>query len=539
MSQRRNEPPAQRQEPPECDPSGSLGPELFIGIVGAVGSDMDCLCDALTAALQEVNYTSTPVVRLSELFHGIPELGLPRSKEEFRRTTFADDRWNKYMSVGNDLRKRILKGDAAALLAVMAIREDRKKCRADENTPWPRHAYIIRSLKHLDEVRALREIYRSSFLLLGVYSRRDQRVQQLARIIADSRYSLSSVDYRESAEGLVNRDEKESDPFGQNVRNTFPEADFFVDVDDGPGMSSAVSRFVHLLFGDNRFTPTHDEQGMFFAKGASLRSSSLSRQVGAAITKERGEVLAVGTNEVPRGGGGTYWDGDEPDGRDVARGYDVSDQFKRNTLGEVLKCLQEAGWFGENHRHRDVDALLRAALDEKWRDGETEKAPPLRHARIMDIIEYGRTVHAEMTAITDAARLGVSVADARLYTTTFPCHDCARHIVAAGIREVVYVEPYAKSLAVELYPDSVAVEHPATGSQVPFVPFIGVAPRRYAEWFAMHGERKGARGDVLPWNPLAGLPRAAEEPIAYLKREQRDVQTFQDTMKAKGLSWVT
>ena len=69
----------------------------------------------------------------------------------------------------------------------------------------------------------------------------------------------------------------------------------------------------------------------------------------------------------------------------------------------------------------------------------------------MDLIEFSRTVHAEMAAIVDAARRGVSVQDCNLYTTTFPCHECAKHIVAAGIRRVVYIEPYPKSQALSLH----------------------------------------------------------------------------------------
>ncbi len=535
MNQRDVELPAQTKE---RQPQGALpasGPELFIGIVGAVGSDMDRVCDALVASLQEVAYTSTPVIRLSELFHSIPELGLPRTRDEFERTTSADERYKQHMTAGNELRKQITSGDAAAMLAVMAIREDRKAQQRDENMPWPRHAYIIRSLKHAQEVAALRRIYRSSFLLLGAYSRRNQRVQTLARKIADSRFALASVNYRDKAEFLVNRDEKESDPLGQNIRGTFPQADVFVDVDDQAGLESAVSRAVHLLFGDYRFTPTQTEQGMFLAKGASLRSSSLGRQVGAAITGARGEVLAIGANEVPRGTGGTYWEGDNPDGRDVALGYDINDQFKRNLLGEVLERLKKNGWLAPPYKDQDVATLLQAALN---KSDKKDEDPPLKGVRLMDLIEFGRTVHAEMAALMDAAKLGVPVADAVLHTTTFPCHECARHIVAAGIREVVYVEPYAKSLTAELYPDSVAVESPAAEAQVPFVPFIGVAPRRYAEWFEMQGERKGASGAVLVWNPVAAMPRTTEEPIAYLEREQREVQAFRKAMKDKGLTWI-
>ncbi|OGV66349.1 MAG: cytidine deaminase [Lentisphaerae bacterium RIFOXYC12_FULL_60_16] len=50
--------------------------------------------------------------------------------------------------------------------------------------------------------------------------------------------------------------------------------------------------------------------------------------------------------------------------------------------------------------------------------------------------------HAEENAITTAAYHGVSVAGAMLYTTLSPCLTCAKMIINAGIREVVYDLPY-------------------------------------------------------------------------------------------------
>lgn len=47
-----------------------------------------------------------------------------------------------------------------------------------------------------------------------------------------------------------------------------------------------------------------------------------------------------------------------------------------------------------------------------------------------------RTVHAESNAIAHAAQFGLSLRGARLYTTMFPCFDCAKLIVAAGIDQV-------------------------------------------------------------------------------------------------------
>ncbi|WP_339916420.1 deaminase [Photorhabdus stackebrandtii] len=65
-------------------------------------------------------------------------------------------------------------------------------------------------------------------------------------------------------------------------------------------------------------------------------------------------------------------------------------------------------------------------------------------------------MHAEIEAILACARSNVSIYNGILYCTTFPCHNCAKHIVASGIRRVIYIEPYPKSKVFDFHPDSIA-----------------------------------------------------------------------------------
>lgn len=51
-------------------------------------------------------------------------------------------------------------------------------------------------------------------------------------------------------------------------------------------------------------------------------------------------------------------------------------------------------------------------------------------------------LHAEANAITKIARSGNSSADATLYVTAAPCLECAKLIIQAGIRRVIYSQPY-------------------------------------------------------------------------------------------------
>ena len=89
---------------------------------------------------------------------------------------------------------------------------------------------------------------------------------------------------------------------------------------------------------------------------------------------------------------------------------------------------------------------------------EEEIISILKDSGLFDITEYGRAVHAEMEALLTCARAGISPRGGTIYSTTFPCHNCAKHIVTSGIERVVFVEPYPKSKALELHDDSIEIK---------------------------------------------------------------------------------
>ena len=68
--------------------------------------------------------------------------------------------------------------------------------------------------------------------------------------------------------------------------------------------------------------------------------------------------------------------------------------------------------------------------------------------------ELCRGVHAEQNAITQAAYFGTSVANATIYTTTFPCSMCAKILINAGITEVVYADGYVDDLSKKLFAET-------------------------------------------------------------------------------------
>jgi deoxycytidylate deaminase len=238
---------------------------------------------------------------------------------------------------------------------------------------------------------------------------------------------------------------------------------------------------------------------MYLAHVAALRSAALPRQVGAALTSADGGVIATGCNDAPRSGGGQYWEGDEDDKRDHVLGWDSSDVARADMVADVFERLRKKKWLASALEGLATDELVRRALS----DGG-----PFKNSQLAGVVEFGRVIHAEMAALTDAARRGVSTQGATLYTTTFPCHNCARHIVSAGVSRVVYVEPYPKSRAIDLHQDAIALEPASQEQRVRFEPFVGIGARLYPVLFRMV-RRKDAEGRAVVWHARGALPRMA------------------------------
>jgi Cytidine and deoxycytidylate deaminase zinc-binding region len=115
--------------------------------------------------------------------------------------------------------------------------------------------------------------------------------------------------------------------------------------------------------------------------------------------------------------------------------------------------------------------------------------------------------HAEMSALMDAVRLGRSVEGATIYVTTYPCHNCAKHLIGSGVKRIVYIEPYPKSRAMALHDDAITIDQQSS-DKVILSHFHGIAPRRYRDIFEK-GSRKTKEGRAKVWyedepKPLVG-----------------------------------
>ncbi|MDX6806706.1 anti-phage dCTP deaminase [Terrihabitans rhizophilus] len=506
-------------------------PELVFGTAGPIGVDMDLICRVIAECLSDIAYSAYEV-KLTSAMQGYGDGALKQGDSK-------SDEFIAKMDYANAIRKK--RGpDALARIAVGAIADARQKANVESRTrrkfdedvpaaeiprlrqtPMCRVAYIVRQLKHPSEVDLLRKVYGKQFILISAYSSEESRRKFLIDVIKrSSSTQLSASEIESKVIHLIERDASEiGEKLGQQLRDTFHLADLFIDGSSQEKMKRGVSRFIQAFFGRTSITPNKDEYGMYAAKYSSLRSGDLSRQVGAAIFSKDGELITQGCNEAPKAGGGTYWDGETPDNRDVMKGFDPNERQKKEVLRDLVERLRRSNFLTDDILKEGSDIAIVDKLTGKAPKGSQEQDGALANSWIMDLTEYGRVVHAEMCALCDAARLGRSLRKATLFCTTFPCHNCTKHLIAAGIDRVVYMEPYPKSRAKELHEDEIELEAETDADKVSFVPFLGISPLRYRDVF-QKGRRKSDEGAANVWIER-NVPSAMVEvsPLASIANE--------------------
>lgn len=440
--------------------------ELIIGLCGAIGSGVKALKENLKHSLESSGYI-VEHIRLSDI---IADKTTPSIKE-----LTGHARYESLQDNGDALRKT----HKNSILAACAIEEialarnihceDESEEQQEELVKTTKKiAYIIDQLKHPSEVALLRTVYPRNFYLLGLIRTEKERRLNLE----EEKIESSHID------DLIRRDRKASVAHGQQVEKTIQSSDYFIHNihNQNQLLEESVNRFIKLVHGINGMSPTIDEIGMHAAFSASLRSACLSRQVGAAITNNQGDIVATGCNDVPSFRGGLYNSNSPTDYRCVHRGQCTNDKHK-DLLKEEIRDILKANI---------ADPLIVEAVTQKIAS----------KTKIKSLIEYSRAVHAEMDAIVSLARnTNDGAVGKTLFATTYPCHNCARHIVAAGITRVVYIEPYEKSLALKLHDDSMTDSEEA--SKVHLAPFEGVSPRRFETFFKSNGNRKNHEGKVI------------------------------------------
>lgn len=518
---------------------------LVIGLTGAAGINFDSMISALREAFRDEikGHGKYDFVEIT-LAHLLNVLSEPLTDRQ-PRTGHELRVWD-LMNVGNAARHHWDADNAVIVGAIQKVWEHRQSKGAILE-PVARTVYVLDRLKRPEEIEDLRRIYGDGCIIIAGWAPEHMRIQAIARKIAKERGFTLSVDRMperqqdgswrphvekieldcwHDAQAIQLRDDSErhfmtkfhankhwQDHFtprdgednpwmfkgnglkGADVRSAFPMADVFVNTVEESAMKKEIRRIVRLLLGDQFITPTRQEHAMALAEAARLRSADTGLQVGAAVLGKDGEILGVGANEVPKPRGGQYWPVDEGEDWREHRTSGIVLQHQRNVIEEIVDALTE----NPRLSIQDIDSERGEAND---LDGEKLKKrihDALQGTRARNLIEFFRTTHAELAAIIDALKNGGDLRGASLCSTTFPCHECTRHIIHAGITQVYFIEPYAKSLGQELYPNAACMECTMPGAppqdgwhdkrpcedcdKVHFWPFTGVGPRLYHQVF--------------------------------------------------------
>ena len=359
------------------------------------------------------------------------------------------------------------------------------------------------ALKNPAELKRLRQVYGDLLWVVTVFSTEEVRLKRL-------------IDHglqEEVARHAMKRDYEEEEKSGQKVSKIAHQANYFIrnssDLKDN--LNKPIDRFLETIMGIKLHTPDNYEKGMMEASSAAVRSACLSRQVGAAVYDQFGQLLGIGCNDVPKFKGGLY-----NEGEDDHRCFHWKDKECHNDRKKLslAKRVAEAIGNGSSDQITQVSEILELGVG--------------------NLIEFSRSVHAEMEAIVSVARLGAgSLLGGTLYTTTFPCHNCARHIVAAGIVKVVYVEPYSKSLALELHSDSISVDE-ACSTKVRFVQYQGFAPRTSIRLFSSVGKERKVGGKYVETSVEDAVPIFASPLDSYTTSENLIIQELSPGSDTNG-----
>jgi deoxycytidylate deaminase len=197
-----------------------------------------------------------------------------------------------------------------------------------------------------------------------------------------------------------------------------------------------------------------------------MKSNCISRKVGAVIEGKHGYLVGAGWNDVGEGqiscGLRKIKDLRLPEYNNCVEAIRKKGGNKAITSEEIIEKLIER-YGNENNSFClkdeiskvELQSKLSAIYDNYISDGNAggeELHKKIEADLKVKRLEYCKALHAEENAIIQGAKIGgMGLRDSRIYITTYPCELCAKKIQQAGIREIIYVEPYPKVLSKDLY----------------------------------------------------------------------------------------
>jgi deoxycytidylate deaminase len=413
----------------------SASNELVFAVVGHAGSGTSTVASQLRNLLKERAISGQQfevvVLKAREVINEWAEKrGNPRKGDY---GTSPLDQVRMLQDYGDDMRAEENSADqqdyaAIARALAIKIKASRASQTGVQSVPGtavkpdgkPR-AYILDSLRHPEEVNLLRRVYSQAFVLIGVVCEEERRIKRLS-----DKYGKPDP---EDISAFMTRDADADQKHGQHVADAFHLADYFIDNTEDRGdvrtsnpswdVVDNLSRLVKIVTHAELVRPTVAETAMYHAFSAQMQSACLSRQVGAAVVDMNGNVLATGTNEVPKAGGGVYGESFEKEHQDSRCAFfsDPAQRFCRNTRTQIEIIQDLISSFKQQFSdEKEGEKGVRDLIERKRAD----LSAALRKTRVGGLLEFSRAVHAEMDALLSAARKGVSLVGTRPFCYDVP-----------------------------------------------------------------------------------------------------------------------
>lgn len=363
--------------------------KILIGLTGSFGSG----CRDLSKVLEQK--------------HGFQCLKLSKEVREKARELDRDEHNREHLQdVGNHLRQKY--GTNYLARAVLKKAKTIKKERI-----------VFHGIRNVGEINEFRKC--PNFYLVAVDCSKDNRWSRLQELYASDKKQFDKQDKRDKDEGLT---------YGQQVLKCVEEADILFlnnqDYDTEPKkqdeLSSRFAAHLGLIVGDKLRNPNKDETMMTVASTLALRSHCLKRRVGAVLCDDSGHIVSAAFNEVPRGEEKCF------DKYRMCYRDHVRDKFKKeliNSYKHCPKCSKELSLKEHTYQCKSCGKDL------------SDDIPGYK------ALDKCRSLHAEETTILKVGR--AQVEGSVLYSTTFPCLQCAKRILHAGIDQVVYIDPYPET----------------------------------------------------------------------------------------------
>ena len=332
----------------------------------------------------------------------------------------------------------------------------------EKNNKDYRCYFIINSFRNPAEVQFFRKRY-GSFFLASLYASKETRRNNMK----EGKFPFKEIcDDRDAG---IKKKSKELNK--QDVPRCTLLADYAITTDSCNTSEKSEEhykfeaiRFLSLIDFPGLVPPRNDEEVMNLAYSLSLRSTCLSRQVGAVITNPEGFIIAAGWNSVGSGQLGcsqlcvddytsfsdngcllSNWrDSIKKFKEEGLIGHDGSDCICFKDLQSKSKLNEKINNFTEINTNNEHNMQAKNI--------KIQYSADLKNDISVKRLEYARALHAEENAILQAARFGgTGIAGGTIYTTTYPCELCSKKIYQAQLSRIVYTEPYPDSLSEKLF----------------------------------------------------------------------------------------